>query len=510
MERSTDKASIICYHRRSKSSRHQNKNGGALEPRRKGLLKNSEKPVLNFQKSQDEAPPLGKKRKIISVLPDDMIHNEILSRLPAKYIVRSRLVCKSWNSLLSNSEFIKSHLARLHSYPCNDDEDLIIAKSCPYSDSIQILSHTNTHQVSLVPPFCGFLFGSINGLVCMSSTTGKMFRLWNPATAHLKQFFLPSQHPKNCQHLMGGFCWDSSQNDYKVVLVCYDNDNTSPSQLLIYSTNSATWTQLTTPPDSVLPTARIFQKLNTRPPSTIVKGIPYWRFKHYVLWPGKKRRRRMDDNNARKFALDRVDSVKFSTFSSISLGGHPVLMLIFVRLHFFGTTSTQILSLGGFNQKISCSICGQGAAIHHILGEIVHHNDVNSHIDCVLCIGHPLQKDEDICPFLSHTIQQLQQESVRPVLSMDWLLRHLVATGIGMELMDVLQCDKQCTRKRLFLYVGDCGGLEMSGWQKKKPCVANMVGSAIAYLNQWKKAQQMVFMTPSFHENDGAEKWTSS
>ncbi|KAK1368725.1 hypothetical protein POM88_034817 [Heracleum sosnowskyi] len=82
-------------------------------------------------------------------------------------------------------------------------------------------------------------------------------------------------------------------------------------------------------------------------------------------------------------------------------------MLSFARLHFFGTKSTKKLSLGGFIQKISCSICGQarsfgvtkGAAIHHILGEIVHHNDVNSHIDCVLCIGHPLPKDEDICPF---------------------------------------------------------------------------------------------------------------
>ncbi|KAK1368722.1 hypothetical protein POM88_034814 [Heracleum sosnowskyi] len=284
MERSTDKASIICYHRRSKSSC-----GGALESRRKGLLKNCEKPVLNFHKSQDEAPPLGKKRKIIiSVLPDDMIHNEILTRLPAKYIVRSRLVCKSWNSLLSNSEFIKSHLARLHSYPCND-EDLIIAKPYHFSSNIQILSHTTTHQVSLVPRFYGLLFGSINGLVCMSSRIGKMFRLWNPATAQLKQFFLPSQHPKNCQHLMGGFCWDSSRNDYKVVLVCYDDDNASPSQILIYSTNSATWTQLTTPPDSVLPNGRIFLKLSTRPPSTIVKGIPYWKCKHYV--PGKKRRR---------------------------------------------------------------------------------------------------------------------------------------------------------------------------------------------------------------------------
>lgn len=56
-------------------------------------------------------------------------------------------------------------------------------------------------------------------------------------------------------------------------------------------------------------------------------------------------------------------------------------------------------------------------------------------------------------PFLSHTVQQVQQESVQAVLSMNWLLRHLVATGMEMELMGVLQCvrTKQCTRFHLFL-----------------------------------------------------------
>lgn len=34
----------------------------------------------------------------------------------------------------------------------------------------------------------------------------------------------------------------------------------------------------------------------------------------------------------------------------------------------------------------------KGAAIDRILGEIVHHNDVNSPIDYVLCIGHFLPK----------------------------------------------------------------------------------------------------------------------
>lgn len=56
-------------------------------------------------------------------------------------------------------------------------------------------------------------------------------------------------------------------------------------------------------------------------------------------------------------------------------------------------------------------------------------------------------------PCLSHTVQQVQQESVHPVLLMEWLLRHdLVARGFGMDLMGVLQCvrNKQCTRVQMY------------------------------------------------------------
>ena len=228
----------------------------------------------------------GKGKRMSVVLPDEIIHYEILTRLPAKYIMRFRLVCKSWNSLLFNSQFVKSHLAGLHSYPCKDhqdDEDLIIAKKHPFEYEVHILSHTNEIRVPLVPPFYGTFLGSINGLVCMSSRMGNMFRLWNPAIAHLKQFFLPPQHPKDCKHFIGGFSWDHMQNNYKVVLVCHDALTSSPRQLLIYSSNSATWNRLLMP-DSVLPNGSIYENVYTTAPSTFVKGIPYWKYKHYVLF----------------------------------------------------------------------------------------------------------------------------------------------------------------------------------------------------------------------------------
>lgn len=96
-------------------------------------------------------------------------------------------------------------------------------------------------------------------------------------------------------------------------------------------------------------------------------------------------------------------------------------MSSFVKLHFFGITSTQMLSLGGNNEKIFCRLqhlwtgpisnasvdvaqggCSvevrasgvtKGAAMDRILGEIIRHNDVKSPVDFVLCICHILPSE---------------------------------------------------------------------------------------------------------------------
>ncbi|KAL1829613.1 hypothetical protein ACET3Z_008025 [Daucus carota] len=54
---------------------------------------------------------------------------------------------------------------------------------------------------------------------------------------------------------------------------------------------------------------------------------------------------------------------------------------------------------GGRSVEVRAVGVTKGAAIDRILGEIVHHKDVNSPIDYVLCIGHFLPKDEDIYTF---------------------------------------------------------------------------------------------------------------
>ncbi|KAK0578314.1 hypothetical protein LWI29_008526 [Acer saccharum] len=58
---------------------------------------------------------------------------------------------------------------------------------------------------------------------------------------------------------------------------------------------------------------------------------------------------------------------------------------------------------GGRSVEVRAVGVTKGAAIDRILGEIVHHKGMKAPIDYVLCIGHFLQKDEDVYTFLSRS-----------------------------------------------------------------------------------------------------------
>ncbi|XP_074330134.1 putative F-box protein At3g17480 [Apium graveolens] len=229
----------------------------------------------------------GAKRKIIvrekSQLPNDIIHNEILTRIPAKSLLPMQLVCKSWKALFSASTFIQSHLARLHSY---QDLDLLIGQKNTPDCGLIIISPSTEINLTAVPLISDVLLGSINGLVCMAS--GKKFCLWNPALGQLKEVHLQLQH--HIDHIESrsflGFSWDDVHNDYKVVILSHAS-NPSLFQLTIYSSNSASWTKLVIS-DSLLPDISISGSSWIKTPSTIVKGLPYWSCSNGLVLDGKK------------------------------------------------------------------------------------------------------------------------------------------------------------------------------------------------------------------------------
>lgn len=198
---------------------------------------------------------------------EDIIIEHVLTRLPAKSLVRFRCVCKSWEYVLSNPDpqFISSHTTHTSKIP--DNEYLIITTSKNHRYSIDIL---NRSRFSYIPldnvPRHDKIVGCINGLVCL--ILNHLFLLWNPVTGLYKAIAPPQHHLENkmISKLSYGFGWDYVKSEFKIVIY-YRVENSF--QGFLYTSNSGTWNGLAIPD--------IFSCLRVRElPDITVKGCPYW------------------------------------------------------------------------------------------------------------------------------------------------------------------------------------------------------------------------------------------
>ncbi|GJT49674.1 F-box protein CPR1-like protein [Tanacetum coccineum] len=141
------------------------------------------------------------------------IHEEILLRLQVNDLIRCKSVCKSWNSLISSPRFVKSQIKR-HS---NEIGDTRIIVSDGASSRCHDCFYLGVHECQLL--------GSSNGLVCISCYDTN-FLVVNPSTREVKELI---NHPDDDYRVavyVSGFGYDSSIDDYKVVIGhrCNPND----------------------------------------------------------------------------------------------------------------------------------------------------------------------------------------------------------------------------------------------------------------------------------------------
>ncbi|KAI8003493.1 putative F-box protein [Camellia lanceoleosa] len=59
-------------------------------------------------------------------LPDDVLF-DILSRLPVQSLIQYICVCKSWRTMISNPQFIKTHLHRSSNSKSSDSQRLLLS-----------------------------------------------------------------------------------------------------------------------------------------------------------------------------------------------------------------------------------------------------------------------------------------------------------------------------------------------------------------------------------------------
>uniref|UniRef100_A0A5B7BHI8 Putative F-box protein CPR30-like n=1 Tax=Davidia involucrata TaxID=16924 RepID=A0A5B7BHI8_DAVIN len=199
-----------------------------------------------------------------SSLPCEIVYN-ILSRLPVKSLMRFQCICKPWHAVISDPEFAKTHfsLNPRQRLLCSDSSGSFYSidyeSSCPaysrkYSREERILFQLKNDDSIDCEERIFFplkkdpktqVLCSCNGLVLLRLHDDKKYALWNPSTRAYKEFLCPYDI---YFFSLWGLCYDSSNHDYKVVLIQFYD----PRLLLVYNLKSNSWKKIREFPCSII------------------------------------------------------------------------------------------------------------------------------------------------------------------------------------------------------------------------------------------------------------------
>ncbi|KAK2987559.1 hypothetical protein RJ640_021613 [Escallonia rubra] len=200
-------------------------------------------------------------------IPEEAIE-EILSRLPARTLIRFRRVCKPWLHLLTNPTFIQHHLNKVKTNPI-PNSSLILDTTLPENSMLTLHVHDRLASPALLHhpfPARSTLVSSVDGLVCLCHDD--QFILWNPATKLYKCVLDPIIHAgaSFTRRVAVGFGHDPVRNDYSVVSVLKN-----PQLVQVYSLNLNTWREIGTQVDVLRASDSWW-----RESQAVVNGVFYW------------------------------------------------------------------------------------------------------------------------------------------------------------------------------------------------------------------------------------------
>ncbi|KAK4595536.1 hypothetical protein RGQ29_013850 [Quercus rubra] len=208
--------------------------------------------------SQTTEPPILLRRRKNDI-PDDIVLN-ILTRLPVKSVIRFRCVCKPWNSSITSSYFISTHLNNFaHAHDTDTDNDngdgyiihmplhtrVMNSSSSNRPVCTVALDRTFDRIFEIEIPFdlpSGFskIVGSCNGLLCLATSIDVIY-LWNPSARKFKR--LPDSCLGNLGVVTLGFAYHLENDDYKVLRIscCPWIRPNVPDDIEVYSLSSDSW-----------------------------------------------------------------------------------------------------------------------------------------------------------------------------------------------------------------------------------------------------------------------------
>ncbi|EYU40595.1 hypothetical protein MIMGU_mgv1a022892mg [Erythranthe guttata] len=164
-----------------------------------------------------------------SYLSPEIIEN-ILSRLPAKSLLRFKSVSKSWNTMIADPVFVQNHIRQ--SKHSNSDNLFLYQDAAFCSCTIYKLGDQKiqTSQEIESPYISWYELCFCDGVILLTDGTYRRFVLWNPSTRTSRKLW----HKYRCRYAAFGLCRDPTTDDFKVVIV--DKDYYS-----VYSCRNKSW-----------------------------------------------------------------------------------------------------------------------------------------------------------------------------------------------------------------------------------------------------------------------------
>ncbi|KAK9072509.1 hypothetical protein SSX86_008943 [Deinandra increscens subsp. villosa] len=163
---------------------------------------------------------------MVEFVHDDELE-QILIRLDIKDLIRCKSVCKSWHSLITCPGFINHHLSRSYKKDRFNEgpyKNRRAHRRIILAEEFSFLSYDDDHH---------HLVGSFNGLVCIFAFSSKLL-VGNPSTREVRHLELPP-----CIGLPScwGFIYDSSREDYMVIIGTQKGENQTCIQVLSLKSN---------------------------------------------------------------------------------------------------------------------------------------------------------------------------------------------------------------------------------------------------------------------------------
>ncbi|KAG5554341.1 hypothetical protein RHGRI_012008 [Rhododendron griersonianum] len=230
-------------------------------------------------------------------IPEEIIVEEIMWRLPVKPLARFRSVCKTLNSTiasdpkfsilqLKNSSAIRTPFdrQRVLLWDCRDCSSAFFLEKKNHqllttnnSSSEFAIEKINTCPIKVNNKGCSSptysIVASCDGLVCILHRMTKSILFWNPLTGETKRVADPPTRIfrfSNCRTY--GLGYDSSADDYKLVWINlgFENIETGvpePNEVGIFSLRTNSWRRIQDFPTT---------KLCSLEPGVFINGALYW------------------------------------------------------------------------------------------------------------------------------------------------------------------------------------------------------------------------------------------